>query len=112
MRQKPRPAKPAPSPLPQADQARLEESLRARLAEQPGNGAAWQQLAALLAGRGRHAEAADAFAKALANGVPNIERVDRLVQTIARTKGMQLDELDKTVTLVDGWVAKNRAKAA
>ena len=51
-------------------------------------------------------------ARALANGVPNIERVDRLVQTIARTKGMQLDELDKTVTLVDGWVAKNRAKAA
>ena len=51
-------------------------------------------------------------ARALANGVPNIERVDRLVQTIARTKGMQLDELDKTVTLVDGWVAKNWAKAA
>ncbi len=51
-------------------------------------------------------------ARALANGVPNIERVDRLVQTIARTKGMQLDVLDETVSLVDGWVAKNRAKAA
>lgn len=51
-------------------------------------------------------------ARALANGAPNIERVDRLVQTIARSKGMQLDELDKTVTLVDGWLAKNRAKAA
>ena len=70
MRQKPRPARPAPSPLPPADQARLEETLRARLAEQPANGAAWQQLAALLSGKGRHAEAADAFAKALAHGVP------------------------------------------
>ncbi len=49
-------------------------------------------------------------ARALANGAPNIERVDRLVQTIAKAKGLQLDELDKTVALVDGWVAKNRAK--
>ena len=48
-------------------------------------------------------------ARALANGAPNIERVDRLVQTIAKAKGLQLDELDKTVALVDGWVAKNRA---
>jgi hypothetical protein len=51
-------------------------------------------------------------ARALANGAPNIERVDRLVQTIAKAKGLQLDELDKTVALVDGWVAKNRAKVA
>jgi len=51
-------------------------------------------------------------ARALANGAPNIERVDRLVQTIARSKGMQLDELDKTVALVDGWLEKNRRKAA
>jgi len=70
MRQKPRPAKPAQTSLAPADQARLEETLRARLAEQPANGAAWQQLAALLAGTGRHGEAADAFAKALAHGVP------------------------------------------
>ena len=50
-------------------------------------------------------------ARALANGAPNIERVDRLVQTIAKAKGLHLDELDKTVALVDGWVAKNRANA-
>jgi hypothetical protein len=50
-------------------------------------------------------------ARALANGAPNIERVDRLVQTIARAKGQRLDELDKTVTLVDGWLEKNRKKA-
>jgi hypothetical protein len=50
-------------------------------------------------------------ARALANGAPNIERVDRLVQTIARSKGMQLDVLDQTVSLVDGWLEKNRKKA-
>ncbi len=50
-------------------------------------------------------------ARALANGAPNIERVDRLVQTIARAKGQRLEELDKTVTLVDGWLEKNRKKA-
>ena len=51
-------------------------------------------------------------ARALANGAPNIERVDRLVQTIAKSKGMQNDEVDRTVALVDSWVEKNRAKAA
>ena len=51
-------------------------------------------------------------ARALANGAPNIERVDRLVQIIAKAKGQQLDELDKTVALVDGWLDKNRRKAA
>ena len=51
-------------------------------------------------------------ARALAAGVPNIERVDRLVQIIAKQKGMQNDEVDKTVALVDGWVEKNRKKAA
>jgi hypothetical protein len=51
-------------------------------------------------------------ARALANGAPNIERVDRLVQAVAKQKGMQSDVLDQTVKLVDGWVEKNRAKAA
>ena len=51
-------------------------------------------------------------ARALAAGAPNIERVDRLVQTIARGRGKSLPELDKTVALVDGWLAKNRAQAA
>ena len=67
MRQQPRPAKAAPSPVKPVDQARLEESLRARLAEAPANGAAWQQLAGILAGKGRHAEAAEAFGKAVAH---------------------------------------------
>jgi len=50
-------------------------------------------------------------ARALANGAPNIERVDRLVQTIAAQKGMQSDAVDEGVRLVDGWIAKNRASA-
>ncbi|MEI7711477.1 MAG: hypothetical protein WCI94_08590 [Rhodospirillales bacterium] len=51
-------------------------------------------------------------ARALAAGAPNIERVDRLVQTIAAARGKHLDELDRTVALVDGWLAHNRAKVA
>ena len=51
-------------------------------------------------------------ARALANGAPNIERTDRLVQTIAAQKGMRLAEVDQTVALVDGWLEKNRKKAA
>jgi hypothetical protein len=50
-------------------------------------------------------------ARALANGAPNIERVDRLVQTIARQKGMQNPVVDRTVVLVDEWLEKNRKKA-
>jgi hypothetical protein len=51
-------------------------------------------------------------ARALAGGAPNIERVDRLVQTIAAQQGMQLDVVDRTVELVDGWLEANRKKAA
>ena len=50
-------------------------------------------------------------ARALANGAPNIERVDRLVQTIAAQHGMQSDVVDETVVLVDGWIESNRQKA-
>src|SRR6267143_1453384 len=51
-------------------------------------------------------------ARALANGAPNIERTDRLVKTIAAQKGMRLAAVDQTVALVDGWLEKNRKKAA
>ncbi len=50
-------------------------------------------------------------ARALANGAPNIERVDLLVQLIAAQKGMQSAVLDQTVALVNGWLEKNRKKA-
>ena len=51
-------------------------------------------------------------ARALANGAPNIERVDRLVKTIAAQKGMQSKAVDEIVALVDDWLARNRKKAA
>jgi hypothetical protein len=51
-------------------------------------------------------------ARALANGAPNIERVDLLVKTIAAQKGMRSEVLDQTVSLVEGWLEKNRKKAA
>jgi hypothetical protein len=51
-------------------------------------------------------------ARALAAGAPNIERVDRLVQTIAAQKGLRNPVVDETVALVDGWLERNRKKAA
>ena len=51
-------------------------------------------------------------ARALAAGAPDIERTDRLVQTIAAQKGMRNEVVDRTVALVDGWLERNRRKAA
>ncbi len=50
-------------------------------------------------------------ARALEAGVPNIERADCLVKTIAAQKGMQSDTVDESVALVESWLAKNRAAA-
>ena len=50
-------------------------------------------------------------ARALAAGAQNIERVDRLVQTVAAQNGMQNAVVDRTVALVDGWLEANRRKA-
>ncbi len=58
-------ARSAPGP---AELTQAEQSLRARLAEQPENGMAWQQLGTVLAQSGRQAEAAQAFATAIAHG--------------------------------------------
>ena len=51
-------------------------------------------------------------ARALAAGTPNIERVDKLVQSIAAQRGLNNDTVDATVALVEGWLATNRKKAA
>jgi hypothetical protein len=51
-------------------------------------------------------------ARALFAGAPNIERVDRLVQAVAKQKGMQLPILDEVVRLVDARLELNRKKAA
>jgi len=51
-------------------------------------------------------------ARALQNGAPNIERADKLVQLIARQKGMSLKAIDDQVALVDARIEANRKKAA
>jgi hypothetical protein len=51
-------------------------------------------------------------ARALQNGVPNIERADRLVQLIAKQKGLSHPAIDAQVALVDRRLEANRKKAA
>jgi len=51
-------------------------------------------------------------ARALNNGVPNIERTDRLVQLIAAQYGMRNAIVDQTVAQVDARLAANRKAAA
>jgi hypothetical protein len=49
-------------------------------------------------------------ARALQNGAPYIERADKLVQLVARQKGLRHPEIDRIVDLVDTRLAANRAK--
>jgi hypothetical protein len=64
----------------------------------------------------RYAAAAESLtrpasaARALQNGMQNIERADKLVQLIARQKGLSHPELDRIVALVDSRLAANRQK--
>ena len=51
-------------------------------------------------------------ARALQNGAPNIERADKLVQLIARQKGLRHPAIDAIVDLVDARLEINRKKAA
>jgi hypothetical protein len=51
-------------------------------------------------------------ARALNNGAPNIERADKLVQLIARQKGLSHPAIDAIVALVDARLEINRKKAA
>lgn len=63
----------------------------------------------------KYAAAADGLAKpssaarALAAGAAHIERVDMIVQTFAAQLGLQNASVDQTVSVVNGWLAKNRA---
>ena len=50
-------------------------------------------------------------ARALAAGAQNIERVDRLVQTIAASKGKRLAAIGEIVEQVETWLARNRDAA-
>src|SRR5690554_732973 len=51
-------------------------------------------------------------ARALAAGATHIERVDRVVQLLAKQKGMQNAAVGEIVATVDGWLEANRKKAA
>src|SRR4051812_1208407 len=51
-------------------------------------------------------------ARALQNGAPNIERADKLVQLIAKQKGLSNPAIGAQVALVDERLAANRKKAA
>jgi hypothetical protein len=51
-------------------------------------------------------------ARALYSGAPFIERVDRLVQTLAAATGMRNETVDRTVALVDAQLERNRQEAA
>jgi hypothetical protein len=51
-------------------------------------------------------------ARALQNGVPNIERADKLVQLVARQLGLRHPVIDRIVDLVDTRLHANREKAA
>jgi hypothetical protein len=51
-------------------------------------------------------------ARALNNGAPNIERADKLVQLIAKQKGLSHPTIDAIVALVDARLEMNRKKAA
>jgi hypothetical protein len=51
-------------------------------------------------------------ARALFGGAPFIERVDRLVQKIAVSRGMRNETVDQTVRLVDARLELNRRAAA
>ncbi len=51
-------------------------------------------------------------ARALQNGAPNIERADKLVQLIAKQKGLSHPAIDAQVALVDRRIEANRKKAA
>jgi len=66
----------------------------------------------------KYAEAAQSLtrpasaARALQNGAPFIERADKLVQLIARQKGLSHPAIDAQVALVDSRLEANRKKAA
>jgi hypothetical protein len=74
----------------------------------PGDLVPFEKYAAAAQSLARPASAA----RALQNGMPYIERADKLVQLIARQKGLSHPALDAQVALVDRRLEANRNKAA
>ena len=79
-----------------------------KLGAQPSDLVPFEKYAAAAQSLTRPASAA----RALNNGAPNIERADKLVQLIARQKGLSHPVIDATVALVDARLDANRKKAA
>jgi hypothetical protein len=79
-----------------------------KLGAKPGDLVPFEKYAAAALSLSRPASAA----RALFNGAPNIERCDKLVQLIAKQKGLSHPVIDANVALVDELLAKNRKKAA
>src|SRR6185436_13784015 len=78
-----------------------------KLGAAPGDLVPFEKYAAAAQSLVRPASAA----RALNNGVPNIERADKLVQLIAKQKGLSHPVIDATVALVDARLEANRKKA-
>jgi hypothetical protein len=55
-------------------------------------------------------ESPSSAARALAGGAPYIERVDRLVQSVAAQRGRSSAVVDDVVAKVDAWLVRNRRK--
>ena len=79
-----------------------------KLGAAPGDLVPFEKYAAAAQSLTRPASAA----RALQNGAPNIERADKLVQLIAKQKGLSHPVIDATVALVDERLEANRKKAA
>ena len=79
-----------------------------KLGAAPGDLVPFEKYAAAAQSLTRPASAACA----LQNGAPNIERADKLVQLIAKQKGLSHPVIDATVALVDSRLEANRKKAA
>jgi len=79
-----------------------------RLGASPDDLVPFEKYAAAALGLVRPSSAA----RALFAGAPQIERVDRLVQSIAAQKGMRNAVVDEVVTMVDARLAANRRAAA
>jgi hypothetical protein len=79
-----------------------------KLGAAPGDLVPFEKYAAAAQSLSRPASAA----RALNNGAPNIERADKLVQLIAKQKGLNHPVIDATVALVDARLEANRKAAA
>jgi hypothetical protein len=78
-----------------------------KLGANPGDLVPFEKYAAAAESLTRPASAA----RALQNGAPNIERADKLVQLIAKQKGLSNPAIDAQVALVDARLEQNRKKA-